>query len=85
MSRPQPTSARLLISLLPWVIVGGALIYLSPQLADLILHLPLTHKWLETLSHTGYYPKEAAIAAGIATASGIVFTVQGNGQLRDSE
>jgi hypothetical protein len=82
MSRPPATSARLLISLVPWAIVGGALIYLAPAIAHLILHSDLTATWLQTLSRSGYYPREAAIAAGISTIVGIIFTLQGNGQMR---
>jgi hypothetical protein len=82
MSRPPATSARLLISLVPWAIVGGALIYLSPAIAHLILHSDLTNTWLQTLSRSGYYPKEATIVAGISTIVGIILTLRGNGQLR---
>jgi hypothetical protein len=82
MSRPPATSARLLISLVPWAIVGGALIYLSPAIAHLILQSDLTATWLQTLSRSGYYPKEAAIVAGLSTIVGIILTLQGNGQRR---
>ena len=85
MSRPQPTSARLIISLLPWVIVGGALIYLSPVIAHLILRDELTATWLKTLSRSGYYPTEASIAAGISTVIGIALTLTGNGQQRSTD
>ncbi len=82
MSRPPATSASLLISLVPWVIVGGALIYLAPAIAHLILHSDLTATWLKTLARSGYYPKEAAIAAVISTIVGIILTLRGNGQMR---
>ncbi len=82
MSRPPATSARLFISLIPWAIVGGALIYLAPAMAHLILRSDLTATWLQTLSRSGYYPKEAAIAGGISTLVGIILTLRGNGQLR---
>jgi fructose-specific phosphotransferase system IIC component len=85
MSRPQPTSIRLVLSLLPWVIVGGALIYLSPVIAHLILRDELTSTWLKTLSRSGYYVKEATIAAIISTLIGIVLTVKGNGQQRSAD
>jgi len=85
MSRPQPTSIRLVVSLLPWVIVGGALIYLSPAIAHLALRDELTATWLKTLSRTGYYPREASIAAGISAIAGIVLTLQGNGQQRSAD
>ena len=82
MSRPPATSARLLISLVPWTLVGGALIYLSPEIANLILRSDLTATWMQTLSRSGYYPKEAAIVGGISTVVGIILTLQGNGQMR---
>ena len=85
MSRPQPTSIRLIVSLLPWVIVGGALIYLSPVIAHLVLRDELTATWLKTLSRSGYYPREASIVAGISTIVGIVLTLQGNGQQRSAD
>jgi hypothetical protein len=44
----------------------------------------LTATWLKTLSRTGYYAKEAAIAAGISTVIGIVLTFKGNGQQRST-
>ena len=85
MSRPPATSARLLISLVPWTLVGGALIYLSPEIANLILHSDLTATWMKTLSRSGYYSKEAAIVGGISTVVGIILTFQGNGQQRSPE
>ena len=85
MSRPPATSVRLLVSLVPWALVGGALIYLSPEIANLILRSDLTATWMQTLSRSGYYPKEAAIVGGISTIVGIVLTLQGNGQMRSPE
>ena len=85
MSRPPATSVRLLVSLVPWALVGGALIYLSPEIANLILRSDLTATWMQTLSRSGYYPKEAAIVGGISAVVGIVLTLQGNGQMRSPE
>ncbi|NEP20125.1 MAG: hypothetical protein F6J97_25125 [Leptolyngbya sp. SIO4C1] len=57
-----------------WLAVGAALIYLSPVLANLIVHSDLTQLWLENLSRGGYDPTPALIGGGAALA----LTVIGN-------
>jgi class 3 adenylate cyclase len=64
-------SAFLLVSMVPWLLVGGALIYLSPQMADAIMHSEMTATWLKTLNRSGYYPN---LAIGVALGMSIVGT-----------
>jgi hypothetical protein len=64
-------SIFLIVSMLPWLLVGGALIYLSPQMADAITHSEMTATWLKTLNRSGYYPN---FAIGVAIAMTIVGT-----------
>jgi hypothetical protein len=58
----------LLASMVGWLIVGAALMYLFPLLADLFVSSDRTHLWMETLSHTGYNPMLAWVGGGITLA-----------------
>lgn len=64
----------LLASMVGWLIVGAALIYLVPSLADRFLGSDLTHTWIKTLSRSGYDPMLAWVGGGIA----LVVTTLGN-------
>lgn len=56
--------------MIPWLLVGGALIYLSPALIHTILHSEMTAKWMGSLDRSGYYPNLAIAVAGVMTAIG---------------
>jgi hypothetical protein len=56
----------LLASMVGWLIVGAALIYLFPYLADRLLSSDRTHTWMQTLSRSGYDPMLAWMGGGIA-------------------
>jgi len=64
----------LLISMVGWLIVGAALMYLFPAMTDQFVGSELTHRWLETLGRSGYNPMLAWVGGG----SALVLTVLGN-------
>lgn len=64
----------ILASMVGWLIVGAALMYLFPLLADRIVASELTHLWMKNLSRGGYNPMLAWIGGGIA----LVITLLGN-------
>lgn len=57
-----------------WLIVGAALMYLFPFLADMFMSSDVTHLWMDNLSLGGYNPSLAWIGGGIA----LIITVLGN-------
>jgi len=65
----------LLVSMLGWLIVGAALMYLFPAIADRLLSSDLTHGWIDNLSRGGYQPTLGLKAGGGA----LVFTLILNG------
>ncbi|MBW4649152.1 MAG: hypothetical protein KME06_10645 [Kastovskya adunca ATA6-11-RM4] len=58
----------LLASMVGWLLIGAALIYLSPFLADRLVSSDLTHLWMENLSRGGYNPLLAWVGGGITLA-----------------
>jgi fructose-specific phosphotransferase system IIC component len=68
----------LVISMLPWLLVGGALIYLAPAIANQVLHSETTATWLATLSRSGYYPKLASFTALGMSVVGTILTIVGS-------
>ncbi|NJN85404.1 MAG: hypothetical protein HC881_02630 [Leptolyngbyaceae cyanobacterium SL_7_1] len=54
----------LLVSMVGWLIVGAALMYLFPLVADQIVSSDLTHTWMRTLGQGGYNPKLAYVGGG---------------------
>lgn len=64
----------LLLSMVGWLLAGGALIYLSPYLWNLLLPSDTTRLWLTNLGRGGYNP-ELALTGGGAV---LVLTVVGN-------
>jgi hypothetical protein len=58
----------LLISMVGWLIVGAALVYLSPSIADQVLASETTHLWMKTLSRSGYNPTLAWAGGGVTLA-----------------
>lgn len=64
----------LLTSMVGWLLSGGALIYLSPFLANQVSPSATTNLWMENLTRGGYNPMLALAAGG-----GVLFlTVAGN-------
>lgn len=55
----------LLASMVGWLIVGAALMYLFPLMADWFVSSDRTHVWMETLSRSGYNPMLAWVGGGI--------------------
>ncbi len=64
----------LLISMVGWLLSGGALIYLTPFLANQVSHSTTTNLWMENLSHGGYNPTLALMGG----SSILILTVIGN-------
>ncbi|NES25172.1 MAG: hypothetical protein F6K41_41290 [Symploca sp. SIO3E6] len=64
----------LLASMVGWLIVGAALMYLFPLVADLLVSSELTHLWMKNLSNSGYNPMLGLLGGGIT----LVVTVVGN-------
>ena len=67
-------SIYLVASLVGWALVGGALIYLAPVLANRLFHSDTTEIWMETLTRGGYNPMISIVGGGIA----LVATVTGH-------
>ncbi len=64
----------LLISMVGWLLSGGALIYLTPFLANQVTPSDTTNLWMENLSRGGYNPTLAITGGG----SILLLTVIGN-------
>jgi len=64
----------LLTSMVGWLIVGAALMYLFPLMADWLVSSALTHQWMVTLSRSGYNPMLGWLGGGIT----LVVTVLAN-------
>ncbi len=58
----------LLASMVGWLMVGAALIYLAPFMADRVVASDLTHTWMQTLSRGGYHPLMALFVGSMALA-----------------
>jgi hypothetical protein len=58
----------LLTSMVGWLILGAALIYLFPMIFDRLIHSDRTALWLKTLSQGGYSPVLALEISGIILA-----------------
>lgn len=65
----------LLASMVGWLLVGGALMYLFPWIADRLMSSDLTHTWLETLGRSGYNPMLAWVGGGIALIVTVLSTI----------
>jgi hypothetical protein len=62
----------LLSSMVGWMLLGAALIYLFPAIADLILHSERTHTWLTTLRRSNYSPSLALMVGSMLLVLEIV-------------
>jgi hypothetical protein len=56
----------LLTAMVGWLLVGAALMYLFPVIADRLVSSDLTHLWITNLSRGGYDPMLAVVGGGIA-------------------
>ncbi|MEB3292217.1 MAG: hypothetical protein VKJ24_03575 [Synechococcales bacterium] len=63
-------SLFLLVSMIPWLLVGAALIYLSPVMFNWVLPSEMTAQWMVTLDRSGYYPNLAIAVGGMMAAVG---------------
>ncbi len=64
----------LLISMVGWLIVGAALMYLAPAFLDQFFTSDLTHLWMANLTRGGYSPMLALAGGGVT----LTLTVLGN-------
>ncbi|MEM8613537.1 MAG: hypothetical protein AAGF93_16060 [Cyanobacteria bacterium P01_H01_bin.105] len=64
----------LLTSMVGWLLSGGALIYLTPFLANQLSPSDTTSLWMENLTRGGYNPMLVLIGGG----SILILTVIGN-------
>jgi hypothetical protein len=55
----------LLVSMVGWLIVGAALMYLFPLLADWLVGSERTHVWMQTLGRSGYNPMLGWVGGGV--------------------
>jgi len=58
----------LLAAMVGWLIVGAALMYLFPWLADRLVASERTHQWMITLGRSGYNPMLASVGGGLTLA-----------------
>jgi hypothetical protein len=74
----------LLTSMVGWLILGAALIYLFPVIFDKLIHSDHTALWLKTLSQGGYSPmlalKVSVIILAIQIAANWVWYRQFEGK-----
>jgi hypothetical protein len=63
----------LLVSMVGWLLVGAALMYLFPAIADGLIHSDLTHLWMTNLTRGGYNPMLGWAGGGAV----LVLTVAG--------
>lgn len=61
-------------SMVGWLIVGAALMYLCPAILDLALSSERTHLWMTNLSRGGYNPALALVGGSVV----LVLTVLAN-------
>ncbi|MBE9013975.1 hypothetical protein IQ250_27675 [Pseudanabaenaceae cyanobacterium LEGE 13415] len=65
----------LLSSMVVWLIVGAALMYLFPFIADQLIGSDQTHLWMTTLSRGSYNPTLGWTVEGIALGINVVATL----------
>ena len=65
----------LLASMVGWLMVGAALMYLFPWLSDQLVSSERTHTWMVTLARSGYDPMLAWVGGGTALGVTVLGTV----------
>ncbi|WP_242043683.1 hypothetical protein [Leptolyngbya sp. FACHB-671] len=71
-SQSTAKTVFLLTSMVGWLIIGAALMYLFPFIADGLVSSDLTHLWMKNLSRSGYNPSLALIVGTITLAVNVV-------------
>ncbi|MBD0267804.1 MAG: hypothetical protein ICV77_05855 [Cyanobacteria bacterium Co-bin8] len=64
----------LLVSMVGWLLAGGALMYLSPAFLDRFFPSETTHLWMQNLGQGSYNPNLAVVGGSLA----LLLTVAGN-------
>ncbi|MBD0336533.1 MAG: hypothetical protein ICV62_13675 [Cyanobacteria bacterium Co-bin13] len=64
----------LLVSMVGWLLAGGALMYLSPALLDRFFPSDTTHLWMHNLTQGSYNPNLAVVGGSLV----LLLTVAGN-------
>jgi hypothetical protein len=64
----------LLASMVGWLLVGAALMYLFPAIADTLVGSDLTHTWMITLARSGYDPRLGWLGGGSVLAVTVLGT-----------
>jgi hypothetical protein len=64
-SQSSAKTIFLLSSMVGWAVLGAALIYLFPAIANHFINSERTHTWIETLSRSNYRPELAVGVGGI--------------------
>jgi hypothetical protein len=67
-SQSSAKTIFLLSAMAGWMLLGAALIYLFPAIANLIIHSDRTHLWIDTLSRSNYRPDLALGVCGVLLA-----------------
>jgi len=65
-SQSAAKTVFLLVSMVGWLLVGAAAMYLFPAIADRLVSSDLTHLWMENLTRSGYSARLALRGGGIA-------------------
>lgn len=65
----------LLTSMVGWLIIGAALMYLFPFIADGLVSSDLTHLWMKNLSRSGYNPSLGLVVGAITLAVNVVANI----------
>ncbi|MGB3135337.1 MAG: hypothetical protein WBB18_00910, partial [Nodosilinea sp.] len=73
-SQSTAKTVFLLASMVGWLTVGAAMMYLFPAIADGVVGSEVTHLWMTNLARSGYNPALGWVGGGAALA----VTVAGN-------
>jgi hypothetical protein len=75
----------ILVSMVGWLMVGAALMYLCPAILDLTLASDKTHLWMTNLSRGGYNPTLAlvggSIVLGLTVAANLIWYQKFEGKI----
>ncbi len=64
----------LLAAMVGWLLVGAALMYLFPAIADTLVGNTLTHTWMTTLARSGYDARLGWLGGGSILAVTVLGT-----------
>jgi len=74
-SQSTAKTVFLLASMVGWLLVGAALMYLFPFLANLLVANDVTHLWMENLGQSGYNPTLGWAGGGTALLVTVLATI----------